>query len=46
MEEKVRMWWDMLSEEEQNILKEVLYDLDLKDYVDMDKDGNITGRIK
>lgn len=35
------LWWKRLSEKEQNILIELLYDLDLTEYVEMDKDGNI-----
>lgn len=34
-------WWQMLSEDEQNILITLLYKLDLQDYVEMDKDGKI-----
>ena len=32
-------WWGYLTEEEQNILITLLYNLDLQDYVEMDKDG-------
>ena len=34
-------WWHLLKEEEQNILITLLFNLDLSDYVEMDKDGNI-----
>jgi hypothetical protein len=34
-------WWQYLSEEEQNILIELLYKLDLPEYVEMDGDGKV-----
>jgi hypothetical protein len=43
MEEPVRMWWERLDVKEQEILLKLLYGIRLSDYVDMDKDGNITG---
>ena len=45
MNYKVTLWWQRLSEKEQNILIELLYDLNLDEYVEMDKDGNIIGRF-
>ena len=45
MDYKKLLWWQRLSEEEQNVLIELLYDLDLKDYVKMDDDGHILERI-
>ncbi len=36
-----RLWWERLSDKEQDILKMLLYKLDLQDYVVMDKDGTI-----
>uniref|UniRef100_A0A6M3JHU1 Uncharacterized protein n=1 Tax=viral metagenome TaxID=1070528 RepID=A0A6M3JHU1_9ZZZZ len=41
MDGKMLYWWQMLSEDEQNILITLLYKLDLQDYVEMDKDGKI-----
>jgi hypothetical protein len=34
-------WWNYLEMEEQDILIELLYKLDLKDYVEMNEDGKI-----
>lgn len=39
-------WWNKLSENEQNLLIELLYDLDLQDYFVMDKDGNLIERLR
>jgi len=38
-------WWNKLGEDNQNWLIELLYDIDLKDFVNMDPDGNIISRI-
>lgn len=40
LEAKVCSWWEKLSQKERDILKAVLYDLDLNDYVEVDSDGN------
>ena len=34
-------WWNYLEQEEQDILIELLYKLDLPEYVEMDSDGRI-----
>lgn len=34
-------WFETLSENEQDILIELLYNLDLQEYVNMDKFGNV-----
>ncbi len=41
MDAIVARWWECLSDTEQDILKRLLYKLDLQDYVLMDKDGTI-----
>ena len=41
LESKVNSWWNYLSEEEQNVLINLLYRLDLRDFVSMDNDGKI-----
>jgi hypothetical protein len=38
-------WWSRLDEKEQDKLIELLYSLDLQDFVEMDKDGNIIDYI-
>jgi len=36
-------WWKYLSDKEQDILIELIYNMDLTDYVNMDAEGNILG---
>jgi len=43
MDYKKILWWKRLSESEQNVLIELLYNLELMDYVEMDADGEIVG---
>jgi hypothetical protein len=42
---KAWTWWNRLTEDEQDILLGVLYDLDLEEYVDVADDGTYLGRI-
>jgi len=39
-------WWNKLSDKEQDMLIELLYELDLNDYFEMDGDGNLIKRLK
>ena len=40
---KAEIWWvTQLKQSEKNILIQLLYNLDLKEHVDMDDNGNIT----
>lgn len=41
---KAWTWWNRCTEDEQDILLGVLYDLDLADYVDVGDDGTYLGR--
>jgi len=41
----VRSWWGYLSEKERNILITLLYNLNLAEYVNIDKDGKILGLL-
>lgn len=36
---KAWIWWNRLTEDEQDVLLGVLYDLDLEDYVVVDRNG-------
>ena len=38
---RIAHWWSQLSDEEQNVLINLLHKLNLVEYVEMDKDGNI-----
>ncbi len=40
-----RLWWNRLSDREQNILIDLLYDLDLAEYVKIDDEGRYIDRI-
>ena len=39
MDYKIVNWWDNLSEKEKNLLIELLWNLDLEDYIKTDKEG-------
>jgi hypothetical protein len=42
----VLSWWNKLSETEQDMLLEFLYDLDLSEYFVLDNDGTIVERLR
>lgn len=42
----IKFWWDSLKEKEKNVLIELLYNMDLKDFVETDAGGNYIKLIK
>jgi len=45
MKYQAKSWWEHLEEKERELLIELLYDLNLQEYMIYDEDGNITGRL-
>jgi len=42
---KILSWWEKLSDDERNILIELLYNLPLDEYISKDTDGTYIGLL-